>query len=114
MAVEFAKTRLYKLRHLNPKDKILSDGELLVGVNCASVLDGREFLALIVMRPFLLRSQERDRAPHHNISKKLRKCKLSNVYDRLQHLKEQVENSPNPFWVAHASSARIRLHSKSH
>ena len=52
MAVEFAKARLYKLLHLNPRDEILSDGELLVGVNCASVLDGIEFLALIVMRPF--------------------------------------------------------------
>ena len=52
MAVEFAKTRLYKLLHLNPRDEILSDGELLVGVNCASVLDGKEFPALIVMRPF--------------------------------------------------------------
>ncbi|KAM9889503.1 hypothetical protein OXX79_012117 [Metschnikowia pulcherrima] len=72
MAVEFAKTRLYKLRHLNPKDKILSDGELLVGVNCASVLDGKEVPALILRK------------------------------------------SPDPFWVAHASSARDPLHSKSH
>ncbi|KAM9901976.1 hypothetical protein OXX79_004213 [Metschnikowia pulcherrima] len=80
MAIEFAKTRLYKLRHLNPRDEILSDGELSVGVNCASVLDGREFLALIVMRPF----------------------------------PPQLRKSPDPFWVAHASSARVPLHSKSH